>query len=129
MKPKYSDHCDVGVLLGQTLVAVGVNTEKDEICFETSDGRKYLMFHSQGCCESVSIEDIVGDLNDLLGEPLLVAEEVSSEGTPAKDPKWDESFTWTFYKFATRKGYVDIRWYGTSNGYYSEAVDFGLVRQ
>ena len=60
-----------------------------------------------------------------------MAEESSSDKNPDGVTKGyqDDSFTWTFYKFATRKGYVDVRWYGESNGYYSEAVDFEEVEE
>ena len=116
----------ISELLGKTLADVVVDKVADEIHFVTTDGDTYRMYHSQSCCESVGIEDIVGDVADLIGSPVLMAEEVSSDGEPAKD-EYDESYTWTFYKLATVKGYVTIRWYGTSNGYYSEEVDFEKV--
>lgn len=77
-----------------------------------------VVHHAQDCCESVSIEDICGDLNDLVGEPLLVAEECSKN-----DPKAYEYGAWTFYRFSTIKGTVTVRWYGESNGCYSVDVD------
>ena len=77
--------------------------------------------HKQDCCESVTIEDITGDLADLCGAPILMAEETVRLG--AVEPKSSESESWTFYKFATQKGYVTVRWWGQSNGYYSEGVD------
>jgi len=100
--------------------------EDREIRFVTVDGDIYRMFHYQDCCESVYVESVVGDVQDLVGEPILVAEEVTSHDNPedAEVSEYQESFTWTFYKLATRKGYVDIRWYGESNGYYSERVSF-----
>lgn len=115
-------------LIGQTMASVE-NANDEELVFTTVDGKKFKLHHDQDCCESVSIESVVGDLADLVGEPLLVAEESTSgehpEGYTAK--KYEESFTWTFYKFATRKGYVDVRWLGESNGYYSESVSFDAV--
>ena len=105
-------------------VFTSVRNENTELVFENATER-FVFFHQQDCCEHVSIEDVCGDLQDLVGEPLLLAEEVSGE-TPVDFNERDyESVTWTFYKFATRKGYVDVRWLGESNGYYSEGVSLG----
>lgn len=110
---------------------VSIEKKEDELIFICDNGDKYKMYHSRECCEHVSIEDICGDLDDLINSTILKAEEVSNyEPISEEDIKrtkkandWG-SCTWTFYKFATMKGYVDIRWYGESNGYYSESVDF-----
>ena len=102
-------------------VFTSVTQDGYEMIFENSTER-FRFWHCQDCCESVYIESVVGDLSDLEGEPLLIAEEVSGE-IPEDDTDYYGSRTWTFYKFATRKGYVDVRWLGESNGYYSESVD------
>jgi hypothetical protein len=134
---------EVSELIGKTLMAVDVVRDSsvhdgDQISFTCEDGRSFIMYHSQDCCESVDIEDIVGDVQDLVGAPILVAEEVSNSGEGSDSSEWPkdikpdgyyaESFTWTFYKFRTIKGSVDIRWYGSSNGYYSESVYFEEIK-
>jgi hypothetical protein len=115
-------------LLGKTLVEiVGAEEESDAILFVCSDGSAYVMYHEQDCCESVEINDIYGNVKKLIGNPLTKAEVTSSSDDPNLDPDPDDEWgthTWTFYHLATVKGYVDIRWYGESNGYYSESVDF-----
>lgn len=99
--------------------------ENEELRFYLTDSNYVRFFHEQDCCENVYIEDICGDLDDLIGSPLIEAEEVSDYNhDPLGD---DESYTWTFYKFTTRKGSVTVRWYGASNGYYSESVSVEVV--
>ena len=112
-------------LVGRTLYCVE-QVEDEELRFYLTESNYVRMYHQQDCCESVYIEDICGDLNDLVGTPLLEAEEVLGY---TADPlgEHEDSYTWTFYKFATRKGSVSIRWYGSSNGYYSESVTVEAV--
>jgi hypothetical protein len=97
-----------------------VKGEKDgkELLFVgAGDVPTFKFYHEQDCCETVRIEDIVGDLNDLVGVPILEAREDTQDGGANY-----ESATWTFYNFRTIKGSVTIRWLGESNGYYSETV-------
>jgi hypothetical protein len=114
-------------LIGKTLTSVTrtKHDSNDALEFACDDGTVFVMTHLQDCCEGVSIEDINGDLADLVGSPILMATETSSS-EPQEGQTVDDynSFTWTFYRISTFKGTVVIRWYGESNGYYSESVDF-----
>lgn len=113
-------------LLGKTLASVS-QTGNETIDFEAVTGERWQMYYEPDCCASCSIEDVIGDLQDLIGAPIAMAEESTNSDNPRESEYPDESFTWTFYRFATAKGYVTIRWYGSSNGYYSETASFRRV--
>lgn len=125
----------IGDMIGLTMTAATGAVGDEEMRFTSADGRTFRFWHDQGCCEYVRIEDIAGDMADLVGSPIVMAEEVSSldgfdEAAEARKGDYEpESYTWTFYKFATAKGYVTVRWLGTSNGYYGESVYFEEVGQ
>ncbi len=61
-------------MLGKTFVQVSGSVGGYEMLFETATGERFMFAHQQDCCETVSINDIVGDLQDLCGEPLLISE-------------------------------------------------------
>lgn len=128
----YGKTLEFNELLGKTFSEVTGTVSGDEIVFTEVGGQKYKLLHQQDCCELVQVEDICGNLTDLVGNPILQAEEVSSrdEGVtmefPATPDDADASQTWTFYRLSTIKGTVTIRWFGSSNGYYSEDVDLVL---
>jgi hypothetical protein len=118
-------------LISKTLSVID-DSSNSELIFHCTDGTKFRMYHSQDCCESVELEDIVGDLSDIIGSPILDAREETNSGSDPEDLKkdnHDDTFTWTFYIITTAKGTVTLRWLGESNGYYSESVDFDLIGQ
>jgi hypothetical protein len=115
-------------IIGKTPIAIWVGDNDylgaaTEITMAFSDGWFMRMMHDQDCCETVVVEDVNGDWSDLIGHPLLVAEARTNKGG---DEANFESYTYTFYTFRSVGGSVDVRWLGTSNGYYSEEVDAKL---
>lgn len=126
----YDNNHNISVLNGRTIVEVsGLSTGSDEVRFMCADGTVWRMVHEQDCCESVYVEDVCGDVSDLLGTVIDARMETNSGNHPdGKVFQYDpDSFTWTFYVIQTNKGCVTIRWLGESNGYYSESVDFELL--
>ena len=122
-----SEEREFAELKGKTLFEIIGNVGDGEMVFRSENGNQYELYHDQDCFESVLIEDIVGCIEDLLGTPILLAEEVIHDSVNPDEvqiPEWQDSFTWTFYKLSTIKGSVTIRWYGSSNGFYSESVKF-----
>ena len=64
---------EISDMKGKTFTSVTVNDDKTEMVFE-NDEFVFTFYHESDCCESVQIEDIVGDLNDLVGRPLDIVE-------------------------------------------------------
>jgi hypothetical protein len=112
-------------LKGRTIKAI--ERGDDELKFAMDNGDLFVMHHSQECCESVYIEDICGDLEDLIDTPILVAEERTQDDTESDEARYGDAM-WTFYELRTIKGSVTIRWHGSSNGYYSISVSFDRLK-
>ncbi len=109
-------------MLGVTMVSVTGTTGGSEMVFTSTAGDEYRFYDQQDCCATCYLEDYDGDLNDLCGSPITVAEAVSEDGADEEL----ESSTWTFLKFGTSKGAVTVRWFGHSNGYYAESPGYSV---
>lgn len=98
----------------QIIQIIGCSVYSEQVQIVTDRGT-LILFHNEDCCETVSVEEIHGNPEDLIGAIVMVAESRSSVQNSTTDE-------WTFYHFITTKGDLTIRWYGESNGYYSMDV-------
>ena len=117
---------ELSEIVGKTLSCVSVS--EDRIDFTFTDGSEYAMFHRQECCESVTIESIDGPIDRLVGQVIVDARKESNNEVTDSGYAEDESKTWTFYILRTNLDSVTIRWFGTSNGYYSETAEFEMIK-
>ena len=124
----YSNN-DIGIkiLIGKIISHIMISEDKKKMLIVVeAEGEYefYKFFHEQDCCEQVYLYDVNGDLGDLIGEVVLQAEESGKKLEDNELQYSGDSGTWTFYKLASKNGYVTLRWLGESNGYYSERVEF-----
>ena len=119
--PMFDKMLDAAHFKGLTLTSiVRDHDDGDRIIFTTNEDKRILMHHNQDCCESVTINKVEGNLENLVGAEILVASQEIEKGDAANGY---DSETKTTYNFETSKGKVVIVWIGTSNGCYSETVD------
>jgi hypothetical protein len=109
-------------LVGQTITNISVGSETVTI---TTNTTVYTLSHCQSCCEHVRVYETFGEPQQIVGSPIVFAEEDAG----AADPEWydgngyHDSHTWTHYTISTKDGKtLDIWWLGESNGYYGEDV-------
>src|SRR5688500_12959241 len=102
----YGDSQDINVLIGKTITEITGGVGDDVMHIFCEDGTKYQMIHHQDCCESCDIEDITGDLADLIGSPIVDAREETNSDNPKVQEYPDDSFTWTYYIIQSGKGAV-----------------------
>jgi hypothetical protein len=115
--------------LGETLVGKVITSiliEKYEYTISCNDGTNYRAYHMQDCCERVEIVSIHGDISNILGQKITLAECIIDRENRPKNVNVDDSFTITTHIIGTQQGQLVINWLGTSNGYYSESVYFQL---
>ena len=116
---------EIESLVGEVIKSISeLHQYKEEVVFTCESGKIVRMYHEQECCESVSLADFCGDASDIIGSIVISAEERTNQQSADYG-----SETWTFYDIQTSKGSLWLRWYGESNGYYSESVAIEVVNQ
>jgi len=94
----------------------------DSLCILT-DKYRYDLYHEQDCCEYVRLVKVIGDIDNILNEEIIFAEEDAG----ANDPDWygdnyNDSHTWTKFVLGTKNANVEFWFLGESNGYYGESI-------
>ena len=113
-------------LKGKTFKNIIINDSRTNISFITEDNEWYTLNHKQECCESVYLEDVDNDINELIGSKILLAElrtNTSDIHKGERDFDTYSSRTWSFYTIGNINTTCVIRWFGASNGCYSEEAE------
>lgn len=108
-------------LIGKTVSGLRVNDDQSVLTFNHPDGTNTSYDTYGDCCSETWFADITGVLA-LLGGKVIGVEDVRMESVDDGRTRQDED---KFYgvKLKTDKGFVDIVYRNSSNGYYGGSIE------
>lgn len=116
---------EIESLIGHRIVSVRWDTDRYgyRVLRIGTDSFDLVMEHERDCCNQGDLIDGFDDLKQMVGEVVLEAECVKQDGVEGQMPDWADYLNqWTFYKIRTMNTSATLRWFATSNGYYSVEV-------
>jgi len=109
------------ILKNQTIT--DISSDYESVTFKTVD-KTYRLEHYQDCCESVRLENVIGDIKNILNVPITLAEEDNPGDPDWYSESYNDSHTWSVFILEAGGKRVEFWFLGESNGYYGESVDF-----
>lgn len=110
-------------LIGKKILSIHINDDQSILAFNTAQG--VVAYEVEGDCFSESwFADITG-VNALLGATVQSAEEVDLENYNVNDGRCRQEEDEVYgVKLITDKGYADIVFRNSSNGFYGGWINF-----
>jgi hypothetical protein len=113
-------------LIGKKIAGLRINADQSVLVFDTDQG--VIAYDAWGdCCSETWFADITG-VSALLGGIVQTADEVSMDGYNVEDGRTRQEYDEAYgVKLTTDKGYADIVFRNSSNGYYGGSI--GLLKR
>lgn len=114
-------------LIGKKITELRINEDQSVLAFYTDQG--VIAYETRGdCCSETWFADITG-VSALLGGTVQTADKVNMDGYNAEDGRTRQQHDEAYgVKLTTDKGYCDIVFRNSSNGYYGGSI-WRLMRE
>lgn len=108
-------------LIGKKIVGLRINEDQSVLAFYTDQG--VIAYETRGdCCSETWFADITG-VSALLGGAVQTADKVNMDGYNVEDGRTRQQHDEAYgVKLTTDKGYCDIVFRNSSNGYYGGSI-------
>lgn len=109
-------------LIGKTVTGLRINDDQSILTFDTVFAM--IAYMAEGdCCSETWFADITG-VDALIGGTVTNVESISMDGYNVEDGRCRQEYDEVYgYKITTNKGYCDVVFRNSSNGYYGGSIE------